>query len=498
MIFDLHLRGRCSSLLVLTMASFLTMQAADAANNTPTNCNAALTPPGFGGAYFTNAGNTTSPASAVAGTTISGSEASTSLATELLAQRRIQEAQSCPVGYIKVGGLCQPENKIKKQEVRLSRPRRAPSDEPPVQRLQPRQTQEASSPSLNAVWGQAFTDYEQRTGLGTALAPASRTQRTDGLLFGTDRVIQSGDGQIVLGILGSLSDTKQDFRSSSSGSQPTTYTIDLSKIAFAGYPNDPSSIYDYVDSTNHLLQNQETQTLRGGGLGLTASLSRGGYFSDGLFKADFLNLSRASSFLDTFNSQLDVAAFEQFGFGHNGCINTVDQFGNPLPIPTTSHPQTVVKTLAQSSTAMNLVLADSAGYHFDLNAGYWVEPLAGFQYTFASYGSNASSLGLEDGHALRLQGGARVGLTRPSEYGMWTTSFTGLLYSDVYIHGFVTNADGISASYLLADQGKLRVQGIFNSRLQLSNGVSAFLECQARGGSDYWALGARVGGRYEF
>lgn len=477
------------------MATFLGMQGADAAN-TPTNCTAAV-PPGFGGAYFTNAGNTTSPASAAAGTTISGSEASTSLATELLAQRRVQEAQSCPVGFIKVGGICQRENKAKPE---TTRSRTSLSGGQPVQPLQSRQVQDAPSPGFqSAVWGQAFTDYEQRSGLGSALAPASRTQRTDGLLFGADHVVQSGDGQVVLGLLGSVSQTQQDFRSSTSGSQPTTYTIDLSKIAGSGYPiNDPTSIYDYVDLTNHLVQNQETQTLKGGSIGATASISRGGYFSDGLFKADFLNLTRTTSVLDTFNSQLDVAAFEQNGFGHNGCINLVDQFGNPLPVPTTSHPQTVLRALSQSSTAMNFVLADSAGYHFDLNAGYWVEPLAGFQFTYASYGSNASALGLEDGQALRLQGGARVGLTRPSEYGMWSTSFTGLLYSDVYIHGFVTNADGISASYLLADQSKLRVQGIFNTRLQLSNGVSAFFECQARGGNDYWALGARVGGRYEF
>ena len=63
---------------------------------------------------------------------------------------------------------------------------------------------------------------------------------------------------------------------------------------------------------------------------------------------------------------------------------------------------------------------------------------------------------------------------------------------------FVTNADGFSAGALLADQGKVRLQSILTSKVSLQNGLSIFLEGQARVGNDYWAYGGRVGSRFEF
>jgi len=154
----------------------------------------------------------------------------------------------------------------------------------------------------------------------------------------------------------------------------------------------------------------------------------------------------------------------------------------------------------QQTSNVNLILAQNFGYHFDLARGYWVEPLVGFRYTFATYGSNATDLSLEDGHALRVHAGARLGLTSLTPGGyLWTTSLTGLLYNDVLIRGFVTNADGFSAGAVQADEGKLRVQGILTSRVDLRNGQSAFVEMQGRyGGSNYWGSGARIGWRYEW
>jgi outer membrane immunogenic protein len=144
-------------------------------------------------------------------------------------------------------------------------------------------------------------------------------------------------------------------------------------------------------------------------------------------------------------------------------------------------------------------LANDVGYHFDLKSGYWIEPLVGFQYTYTTYGSNAADLGLADGQALRLHGGARVGVSKPvSDGGAWTGSLTGLLYSDVYVHGWVTSAGDFSSGSLLQDQGKIRVQGILTSHLQMSNGLSTFVEIQGRGGNEYWGVGGRVGARYEF
>jgi hypothetical protein len=200
--------------------------------------------------------------------------------------------------------------------------------------------------------------------------------------------------------------------------------------------------FDYQVLTNHAVENQETQTLNGGSLGLTASVGRGGFFSDSLVKVDLLNLKRTSTTFDTYNSVFNP-----------GLVNTVDVgcifVGNDhdAKIPTTSNPQTKTAILAQSAPQQNFILANDAGYHFDLKSGYWIEPLVGFQYTYTTYGSNAADLGLADGQALRLHGGARVGVSKPvSDGGAWTGSLTGLLYSDVYVHGWVTSAGDFSSA----------------------------------------------------
>jgi hypothetical protein len=336
--------------------------------------------------------------------------------------------------------------------------------------------------------------------LGTAAAPASRSQRSSGLLFGADHTFQSENGQVLLGVLGGLSETTQNFTRSSSGQQWTDYNVDISRV-WNSVPR--GTTYDYQVLTNHALQNQETQTLKGGDLGLTAAVSRGGFFSDSLVKMDLLNLNRTPTTFDTFDSQLNVPYVNTRGCIFVGYRNRPPGVPagsiDPTNVPSTSNPQTRTTVILQSTAQQNFIVADNIGYHFNLEWGYWIEPLVGFQYTYTTYGSNAADLGLIDGQALRLQGGARFGVTQlVSDTAFWTGSFTGLLYSDVVVRGFVTNSDGFSSGALLADQGKIRFQGILNSRLQFSNGVSIFLECQGRGGSDYWGVGGRIGGRYEF
>jgi hypothetical protein len=161
--------------------------------------------------------------------------------------------------------------------------------------------------------------------------------------------------------------------------------------------------------------------------------------------------------------------------------------------------QTTVTVVSQQTPAINFIAADNVGYHFDLAQGFWVEPLIGGRFIYTTYGSNAASLGIEDGYDLRVQGGARFGLTALSiDHYVWTTALTTLLYSDVLIHGYVTNADGFSAGALLADQDALRVQCILTSKIDLLNGISAFAEVQARYGEHYSGFGGRIGGRYEF
>jgi hypothetical protein len=472
-------------------------------------------------AFLTNAGNTISASSSASasGTSLSGTEASTSLVSELIAQRRVQEALICPAGFDKIGGICQPSRKITSVERSSgSRSKSSPmtsltGNAPSVQATPQAKPSEVHfepqyANSTNAVWAEAFYDFEKRTGLGSALSPASRTQETYGTVFGADRAFRVGDTQLVLGALGSVSKINQSFSpTSSSGLQNTTFSVDLTNFGYTG-----NTIYDYNIAVNHSLVTQEQQTLSGAGGGFTASISRGGFFSDGLFKFDLLDLTRTGVSSDTHPTQLTINKVEQQGQSVNGgplgaqdgCIAVTNNPSSPpgvfVPNPySITNLQTTFSTSILTTTASNFVLADYIGYHFDLQNGFWLEPLVGAAYTYSTYGSNAAALGLQDGQDVRVQGGGRFGLTTlTSSGGIWTTSLTELVYSDVLIRGFVTNADGFSAGYLLADQGKVRLQSILTSKLALRNGLSLYLECQGRVGNDYYAYGGRVGARLEF
>ena len=234
--------------------------------------------------------------------------------------------------------------------------------------------------------------------------------------------------------------------------------------------------FSYPLPANHTLDSVQQQTLTGPSLGATLSFFRGGFFSDGVAKTDFLNLNKTSTVSDLYGRTLN-ASFELPGNGdQTGCILIPPQ----APSFTITKPLATITAISQQTSAINFIVAENLGYHFDLPQGNWIEPLIGARYSYSTYGSNAASLGLEDGHAIRVQGGAEFGFTRfVLDRYVWTTSLTTLLYSDVLISGFVTNADGFSAGALLADQGKLRVQGALTSKVDLLNGVSTL-----RRGSD--------------
>src|SRR5262249_31160217 len=147
------------------------------------------------GGYFTDKANSSGPGTAsYAGTPIVTAEASTSQAIELVALRRNQEAEACPAGSTRVGGVCQPirraaEVSEREQVTRRSEPSRQPVR--PVTQVSKGSERpigfQMSEPERFGVWSEVFGDYERRTGLGTSDAPASRSQRTAGLLVGADR-----------------------------------------------------------------------------------------------------------------------------------------------------------------------------------------------------------------------------------------------------------------------------------------------------------------------
>ena len=61
---------------------------------------------------FTNVNNAYPAGSTPAGTSLAAAEASTAQVMELVAQRRATEAEACPAGSVRLGGVCQPVRRI--------------------------------------------------------------------------------------------------------------------------------------------------------------------------------------------------------------------------------------------------------------------------------------------------------------------------------------------------------------------------------------------------
>jgi hypothetical protein len=380
----------------------------------------------------------------------------------------------------------------------------------------------------NAVWSEAFADYEQRTGLGGATWSGRQSQTTVGTLLGADHAIWSGDTGIVFGALGGFSRTQQNFQATQNVQENNNFNVSAAQLAssISGGPQWCSFFgldsacgtdgtgqnvgFQYVLPDNHTLDTDQKQTLTGPSIGATLSLFRGGFFSDAVVKADFLGLSSTTTGTDTYDTTL-MANFQQPGNGSEpplfstnpnqdvGCISTFVPFGQSKAFTLSGPQTTALSALVQSARAINFIAAENIGYHFDLPRGFWIEPLVGVRYNYAEYGANASSLGLEDGQALRVQGGTRFGLTSlVQDRYIWTNSFTTLLYSDVWISGFVVDPSSLYADALFADEGRLRVQGILSSKMDLLNGFSTFVQAEGRYGLDYWGVGGKVGLRYEW
>ncbi len=157
-------------------------------------------------------------------------------------------------------------------------------------------------------------------------------------------------------------------------------------------------------------------------------------------------------------------------------------------------------TVPSGTTKIGLV---NSNYAFNLNhriwqmGNRWLEPTVGLRYTYTDMSSAASEFGFGNGEVFRLQGGLRYGMDEMTRYGLLTTTFTGLLYSDVAINGYAVGVNPASPISKV-DEGKLRVQGILRSKIDYGNGFSNFGEVDVRGGEDVFGIGGKVGLRYEW
>ena len=132
-------------------------------------------------------------------------------------------------------------------------------------------------------------------------------------------------------------------------------------------------------------------------------------------------------------------------------------------------------------------------YEIPIDKISWVEPTVGLAYAISSYGPGADQFALADGSVTRLQAGARFGVEGAWDGMRMTTIVTGLLWDNVSVAGGVfANA---ANPLILADQGKLRAEGIVALNFYQPNGVSYLLLVDVQGGEGLFAVGAKAGAR---
>lgn len=195
----------------------------------------------------------------------------------------------------------------------------------------------------------------------------------------------------------------------------------------------------------------------------------GGFSNDTTFKVDFLSIGLNFTEVFAYNAG----------------------FGNPSV------------SGAGGTDVNNFVVASNFQYRFPVSSTVWIEPTAGFRYVNSQYAASAAGLGLQNGEAWRVQGGARIGFESLWNTTRITTTLTGLAYSDVSVVGGVISDSATGGAFagtavLPSDQGKVRGQGIARVNFDYGNGFSTFVQGEVRGGQGLFGAGGRAGVRYQF
>ncbi|MBX9844450.1 MAG: autotransporter outer membrane beta-barrel domain-containing protein [Xanthobacteraceae bacterium] len=265
----------------------------------------------------------------------------------------------------------------------------------------------SASRVIYAVWGQGYVDREWRDASNRGI-DFGRRSTTVGGIMGFDAVItnvRTSNDAVVVGLLASETST-------------TTKGNDNSK----------------------------THT-RGPGVGVYAAYVVGQFSVDGVYKADFFNLTR-----------------------------TAPNIAN-LDLGMTNH-----------------VVAANFSYKIPLQNAWWVEPTVGFSRTWLNWDDRSAALGYENGREWRVQGGARTGLSYNWNTMRVDPSMSFILYSPVSVEGgAIPVASGQPASPL--DEGKVFGQVIGKMNFAISNLLSSYVEGEVRGGHGVLGAAGRLGVR---
>ena len=380
----------------------------------------------------------------------SSTQDSTKATMASISERRASEQQGCPAGSSRVNGVCVPTTTASRF---AAEPPDATFAAMPDALLgyAPRLTKAppAALPDTPhwAVWANAYGSYERLSGRSPGLGEFSvlaltvnSTSWTGGVLGGVDytvrNLVSAGDG-LLLGVL-------TGYESSH---------VSLTAVSLSSSPISPNGF-----STSKA-------QLSGPAAGVYASYFNGRFSTDLAFKAEFYGL--------------DLSFSDLLGFESNAAVG---------------FPATSVPFSGSGSTRLNnYTTSGNVNYRVPTGAITWIEPTAGFQYTRSDYAAGADQLGLADGTALRLQGGARFGFEGAFNGVRMTTVLTGLIYDYVSVTG------GVLASspnpLILSQEGKLRGEGIGALNFYYGNGVNSFVQANLQGGEGMFGVGAKVGAR---
>lgn len=306
----------------------------------------------------------------------------------------------------------------------------------------------------NAVWAEGYGEYEFHSNLNPGnINNPNRNQYTAGLMSGIDRTFRDpellGGGSLQLGLLGGYNNTSSVFSTSPDGQG-------------------------------------SKQSDDGGFIGAYGTYTLNRLALDFLVKNDFYNHNQTASCpagYQSVNSQ-GAQVLRELGLisqaGGNGSIS-----GGPI-------------NASGDIAENNLNVLSNVYYRFDIGDGYWLEPTAGFRYTNTTYGDNAALFGLENGELWRIQGGARIGTGGVTNGYMWSASLLGLLYEDVSIRGYITPDTAFYSGPATVDQGKLRALGQLFGTVTDGLGWNYWALFELRGGEDVFAVGGKIGVRYQW
>jgi hypothetical protein len=411
----------------------------------------------------------------------------TSVAVKSIEERREMPAQACPDDEVLVDGICKAPpapvpvtpvvGAVQPGPALTAPPARAVSAVPKRARTKVAKRaapQVVAAPTLPVhkpstpliydqsfrigAWAQGFGDYEHRSGdrnsiidcctgvPNTNITPLllEATSNTSwggfvGGIDGTKRGLWSGQDGVIFGLLGGY----------------TWTNISLTTTVLSTAPNKTAS--GSSSTSAHI---------NGPSLGGYLSYFTGPFSNDFLIKNDFLSLNETQSQL--------------LGFGACSC------FGVDVPF--------VSPQYGSGSTNLNqLTVSDDISYKIPWSGWMWIAPTAGLWYVNSTYSSSAEALGLADGYIFRIQGGAKVGMDSLFSNVRMTTVLTGLLFSDVVVHG--NNIQGGSFGQdaaILNDQGRVQGEGIAMVNLDFGGGMSASVEGDIYGARGIFGAGGKA------